>query len=175
MVGREHPLRFVVEGLQPGEYTLRVITLGGGTVKSIVWEGRDYTSLPFDASIGRDIDDVVITLTTKVIRLNGVVHDAQGALVESAGVIAFPVDARQWTNYGFRPARIASASASSRGAFTFLTLPAGEYYLIAVDQSQLNAWQDPKFLEAAAPQATRIAVDWGETKAIDLTLRTVRR
>jgi hypothetical protein len=168
------PTRFVVEGLLPGEYILRAITLGGGVVKSIVWEGRDYTTQPFDASIGRDIDDVVITLTTKAVRLSGTVRTSQGAATDAAAVIAFPADPHQWTNYGFRPARIVSGLASSRGTFTLPSLPAGEYFLIAVGDSQLSAWQDPKFLEAAAPLATRVTLDWGDTKAIDLTLRTIK-
>jgi hypothetical protein len=52
-------------------------------------------------------------------------------------------------------------------------MPAGEYYLIAIDATKIDSWVDPKFLAAAAPLATRITLGWGETKVQDIPYRDV--
>ena len=64
-----------------GEYVLRM-KYGSRTVESIIWDGQDYTDRPFDASTGRDISGVVVTLsTTDVVAVGGVVTD-NGAPVD---------------------------------------------------------------------------------------------
>jgi hypothetical protein len=62
---------------------------------------------------------------------------------------------------------------SSTGGYQLRNLPAGEYLVIAVDLSRVNAWMDPKFLAAAAPLATRLSIAWGDKKAQDLTVTNV--
>jgi hypothetical protein len=52
--------------------------------------------------------------------------------------------------------------------------PPGDYYVIGVDASLANAWQDPKFLDAAVPLATRVSLQWGESKAQDVKLVTIK-
>ncbi|HEX7779503.1 MAG TPA: carboxypeptidase regulatory-like domain-containing protein, partial [Vicinamibacterales bacterium] len=162
---------FTIAGLQPGQYLIRLL---GRTLKSVTWDGKDYTYTPFDTSAGRNFTDVVITLTSQVTTLNGVVRDRSGQVEDNAAVIYFPVEQAQWTNFGVQPTRLRSVATSTAGAFTLRTLPAGEYYLIAVDGDLIDAWKDPAFLAAAARLATRISIDWGETKTQDLVLQQVR-
>jgi hypothetical protein len=38
----------------------------------------------------------------------------------------------------------------------------------------MTAWQDPAFLERAAGQASRLTLEWGEAKVVDLDLVRVR-
>jgi hypothetical protein len=166
--------KFRIDGLLPGGYTLRVISLGGGAVKSIEWQGRDYTDRAFDASAGRDIEDVVITLTTDMAKVAGMVRDAKNLLATTGAVIVFPADRSLWSGYGFRPSRLVSSSVSTGGAFSISSLPAGEYLIVAVDDTLADAWQDPKFLEAASVLASRMTIGWGETKNMDLTISAVK-
>jgi len=52
-------------------------------------------------------------------------------------------------------------------------LPEGEYFAVAVDGSQHDAWTNPTFLEAASAVATRISLRWGDKKALDLQVSKV--
>lgn len=164
------PRRFVIDNLRPGPYFL---DFSGGFIKSIVWNGKDYTYAPFDASAGRDFDDVVVTLTTQRPRLNGTVRDSRGAPA-TATVIYFPLEREQWRNTGLQPRRMRSVVASSSGTFSILNLPAGDYYVVATAPNRTDAWKDPAFLATVAPLATRVTIAWGETKSQDLVLQTVR-
>jgi len=42
-----------------------------------------------------------------------------------------------------------------------------------VDESLATAWQDPKFLAAAAPLATKVTLGWGDTQNLDLVAKLV--
>jgi hypothetical protein len=170
LIGKR-PDSFSIDGLLSGEYVLR---FGGGSVKSVIWDGRDYTYTPFDASAGRDFTDVIVTLTSQSILLAGTVRDDRGAVSKTAAVIVFPVERDQWSAYGFAPPRIGAASVNTAGLYRFQRLPAGTYYVIGVDDSKIDAWQDPQFLEAASRSATRITLDWGANATQDLILSQVR-
>jgi hypothetical protein len=52
-------------------------------------------------------------------------------------------------------------------------LPEGDYFAVAVDRSQHDAWTDPAFLDAASGVATRIALKWGDKKSLDLQVSKV--
>jgi hypothetical protein len=162
---------FAVTGLLAGEYTLRFTGL---TVRSITWQERDYTYRPFDVSDGHDITDVVVTFTTKIARVSGAVRTEQGGVANAAAVLCFPVDRARWSGYGFEPTDIVSDLVSPSGAYRLTALPGGDYFVIAVESSFADAWQAPTFLEAAAVVATRVSVDWGESKTVDLTMKQVR-
>ena len=44
------------------------------------------------------------------------------------------------------------------GSYTVLNVPAGDYYIVAVDRATQGELQDPRYLEALARVATRISV-----------------
>jgi hypothetical protein len=164
-------MRFRVEGLLPGgAYVLRPT----GVVRSIEWRGRDYTDRPFDTSAGNDIEDVVITLTAEAVRLAGSVRDATGTLASNGTVIAFTSDRSLWSGYGLRPSRILSFPVSPNGTFAINRVPAGEYFIVAVDESLANAWQEPRFLEAASQVASTMKVAWGEIRNVDLVITAIK-
>jgi hypothetical protein len=165
---------FTIEGLLPGGYKLRVVFQGTWLVKSIMWNGEDHTYTGFDASQGRNFDDVVITLTDKRPQLTGVLTTGTATPAPGAVVIAFPSDPTLWTNYGITPRNIATAVADTAGAYRFTSLPAGEYFLIAVDEDETLGWQDPKFLEQAQARAARVSIGWGEAKTQNLQVGRVR-
>jgi hypothetical protein len=160
---------FVIEGLMGGEYVLRIS--GNGIVKSIMWDGEDYTTRPFDASAGKDFNAVVVTMTDQGAAVSGTVHDGRGAAATDAAVIVFPVERRLWTNYGFVPARIKSSATTTSGTYRLQNLPAGEYFVAAVQAADLNSWQNPKFLEQAVGSAARVTLDWGGKGTVDLTVK----
>jgi hypothetical protein len=159
---------FAIEGLRGGRYVLS--SFNGLGIVSITHGGRDITDTGFDASAGRDFDDVVVTLTSRRTTVTGTVFGAPGA---TAAVIAFPVEREEWTDYGWDPRRVRTARRGSNGTFEIEGLPQGDYFMIAVDVMHINAWAEPAFLAAAAQLATRISLDWGEKATLDLTYREV--
>jgi hypothetical protein len=170
---RDSSSTFTIEGLMAGEYILRIAG-GWTTVESIIWEGQDYAERPFDASAGRDITGVVVTVTNASSSVGGVVTDGIGALTTGAAVIAFPVEKERWSNYGFNPTRLKSVLATSDGRYQVDGLPVGEYYLLAVPASQQGAWLDPAFLASRAARASRVRVDRPDAKVSGLALSLVK-
>jgi hypothetical protein len=43
-----------------------------------------------------------------------------------------------------------------------MNLPAGEYFAVAIPDRLATDWQNPRFLESLAPEATRVRVRDGE-------------
>jgi hypothetical protein len=42
-----------------------------------------------------------------------------------------------------------------------------------VDVAQLDAWADPAFLKAASTRATRVSLDWGDDRTLNLDYQQV--
>jgi hypothetical protein len=164
--------RFTVEGLQAGPYLLAVPS-APGVVKSIEWQGQDYSDKPFDASIGRDFTDVVITITQEPATLTGSVRTARGEIADEAVVICFPTDRALWSGFGLTPRRFAQAPVTNDGTFRITNLPAGSYRVIALADADSTDVLDPAFLQAAAPLASRVTLAWRETASLTLTQQTL--
>jgi hypothetical protein len=162
---------FIVEGLKVGTYLLRIV--GAPIVKSVVWNGRDHSERGFDASEGHDFDGVVVTVTDRTATLAGTVRREDGATASGATVLAFPADRARWARFGFAPARLRAVTADSSGRYS-LGVPAGEYFVVAVDAVPVDGWQDSAYLARAAIGANPIRVDWNETHTQDAVVRTIR-
>lgn len=163
--------RFTIEGLMAGEYVLRSRSQ---TVESIIWDGQDYTDRPFDGSAGRDIEGVVVTLTTKSSFVAGTVTDGTATMTSSAAVIVFPIERERWSGYGLNPTRLRSVLTTTDGHFRIDGLPHGEYNVIAVPVSQERAWLDPAFLASAVGRASHLRIDRSDSKIAGLTLSLVK-
>ncbi|HEX5215642.1 MAG TPA: carboxypeptidase-like regulatory domain-containing protein [Vicinamibacterales bacterium] len=162
---------FSLEGLGGGVYLVGLPSIFGSiSVASVTSAGREIRDTGLDTSAGRDVNDVVVTLTDNVTTIQGHVR-GEGAA--GAAVIVFPVDRARWVDYGFDPLLIKSKAAANDGLFLVRGLPEGEYFAVAVDRSQHDAWTNPKFLEAASSVATRISLKWGDKKDIDLPVSKV--
>ncbi len=157
--------------VQPGAYLLRS-TSATLMIKSLTCGGRDCTDQPVDVSGGGDISNIVVTVTNAAPNVTGTVTDKNGAATAGA-IIAFPTDQEQWTHYGSAPARIRSVPANASGSYQ-LTLPAGDYFVVAVPSARSDAWIDPEFLRRAASQAERVSLGWGEARSRDLVLNEIR-
>ena len=165
------PEDFLIEGVQPGEFLLRTL---GGVVKSIMWNGRDYADMPFDTTTGRDITGVVVTLTDQAGAISGVVRDPSGQPAANAAVITFPTDRSRWTGYGPQPTRLRATIPSSDGRYQMPTMQGGEYFVVAIDDELAERWKDPSFLETLARVATRVRLEWGERRTLDLMRQEVK-
>ena len=169
---RQTARAFEIRGLTPGDYYLQS-SRSGALVKSISWRGQDQTGLPVSVTEAADLDDLVVTITTKGAEFVGTVRDRHGRPAPEATVICFPVDRQAWRRYGLTPSRIRAALSSTAGRYQLAPLPAGDYYLIAVAECPGQAWLDPTFFESAIGAATRVSIGWGETKQYDLRVQEV--
>jgi len=160
---------FVPDGLMPGEYVLESSLF----LKSVICAGKDYSFRIFDMSVG-DVSDCVVTLTSESSAVSGTVRDDRGQGRPDAAAVIFPVEPSRWAAMGLRPPHIKSAQATNTGAFRLQGLRAGDYFLIALPAEQVDAWQEPGFLAAAAPLATRIRLGQGETANVDVKVATIR-
>jgi hypothetical protein len=163
---------FALRGLRPTSYFLRMYELQGAMVKSIVWNGRDYTDTPFDASAGSDIENVLVTFTTRKITVTGSVANAQST-ANGVVVLVFPPERERWSARG-SSRRFLSIPVGMDGSYLSRAVPSGTHLLVAIDRSRAESWRDPHFLEAASLAATKVAVDWGQSVAINLPLSDVR-
>jgi hypothetical protein len=136
-------------------------------LRSITANGRDVTDVPLDMT-GGGPRTLEVTLTESSSVITGTVRDAAGAVVGDTGVVVFPTDADRWRDVGLHPRRIRTATSASDGRYRIGNLPAGEYYVAAIDPADLRSWQDPAFLETMAGRAVRVTVDWDDTSPQDL-------
>ena len=162
---------FEISGVQPGEYWIRV-PANGYLVKSISWRGRDYTLAPIDTASGDDLTGVVVTMTNAVPTLNGAVRLPDGVTADNVLVVLFPASPALRVNTGFNPVRVRSISPQSNGSFSLTTLPAGDYFIAAIDHSLVNTWRNSEFMTGLERTAARVTLSWGQTVNQTLTMVT---
>ena len=61
------------------------------------------------------------------------------------------------------------------GSYAFTGLPAGDYYVLAVDPANRMAWLDPEFFARMTRFASRVDVGWGDTQSVNLSIAAVRK
>ena len=165
---------FTFNGLRHGGYVLRVFNrTDRAMIKSVTIAGQDFTHRPIDPSALPPGAEVVVTMTDELPEIAGILRAGEPAAPPTA-VIAFPVERDQWRRYGFTPTRIKSTAIDPDGGFRLRGLPAGEYFVVAVDVGQIHAWNDALFLEKAAAVATRVAIDWGGTTQVNPPIARIR-
>jgi hypothetical protein len=162
--------RFATIG-QGGRFIALPYAIGGWFVQSVRLGDTDITDRPFD--LQADTTSLVVTFTDAPSKVSGVVRDMRGAISPRAVVLAFPVDQERWSGYGPESRLLKSALTTRVGVYAFEHLPAGEYYLVAVDAAA-DGWRDPRTLERLTGQATKLVVGPGAPATIDLTLKAVR-
>jgi hypothetical protein len=140
---------------------------GEWTVKAIEVEGRDMADLPLPIEHGRTLSGVRVVLTSRPTIIRGALRDDRQNPAEGT-VIVFAEDGATWRE-GSRTIR--ATRLDQRGLFTFKGLPAGDYFLVALDSVQEGQWYDPEFLEGLKGHSRRVALADAESKQVDLVLR----
>jgi protocatechuate 3,4-dioxygenase beta subunit len=164
---------FEMAGLT-GPRQLVVTAPPGWSTKAIRHNGRDITDtpLPFGTK-DESLTDVEVVVTNRAREIVGTVTDGRGQPVADYTVIVFAADPRRW----YAQSRfMAFARPGSDAAFTIRGLPPADYFVVAVDRMQgtegSGEWQDPMFLDAMAPRATRVTLTEGQTLPVSLKLVT---
>ena len=164
---------FRTYGVPPDRYVLRVSPLPAGWfLKSALYQNRDIADMPLELG-SKDVSGVVITFTDRPSGISGTVRGTAGP-DPAAIVVVYPVDSAAWSSSGALSRRLRTTRAGRDGSYSLQGLPAGEYYLVAVQEDHVSDWQDPALLRALSSLAMTIRLVDGERKTQDLTSATIR-
>ncbi len=152
----------------PGQMGIRAF-VPGWQVKAIRVNGADVTDTSLDVG-SQGVSGVEIEMTNRLQELSGTVTDVDGKPVAEYAVVVFAQDRSHWTAAFNRYAGTIRPGADGR--FKLVTLPAGDYYAIALDRSDAIEGQDPEFLEGLTRQATTVSLAPGDTRTLELKLFT---
>ena len=164
---------FSTPGDPAGRYFITVTAPAGWFLQSIMHDGKNITDEPIDLGPD-DLTDVVVTLTDQTTHLRGGITDANGAPDSEADVLVFPADSKTWHDGIFGTRRVRLAAASLAGTYVFDGLPAGDYYVAAVDTRLTARWKDAAFLDRLTSSAVRVTLGDGEDKTVALKRTTLR-
>ncbi len=163
---------FTSPPLPGGRYYVRIADSPSGWMfKGATVEGRDVTDTPL--TVTSDTSNVTVQFTDRWSGLGGRVQADRGPAGDVA-VIVFPTDIEAWGSSGQSPRRLRlSRVKAGTGDYSF-TLPAGDYYVIAIPDERAADWQDANFLEDASRDAIRVRIADGERKVQDVRVRVTR-
>ena len=65
--------------------------------------------------------------------------------------------------------------ATESGAYSFINIPAGSYYVAAIPEDLAADWNDPATLEVLARVATRLEIKASDVKSQDLRVVKIIR
>ena len=137
-------------------------------LRSVLVNGDDVTDKGMEFKGTESVTGVEVTLTSKVTELSGTVKAPSGAPVKDYTVIVFSEDPDRWTIPNSR--FVVSARPDQDGHFKIRGLPPGAYYAAAADYVAQGEGGDPELLERLKAKASRIALEGGDKKALDLKM-----
>ncbi len=142
----------------------------GWALKSVLANGVDVTDTPLQfGTKEQSLKDVEVVLTNQLTQVAGSVGAASSPPAASYAVLIFSTDHDRWYD---RSRFFAIVRSSRAGGFVWGGLPAGDYFIAAVDWLQpdelAGGWQDPALLEVAARGATRVTLTEGQKTSVSL-------
>jgi hypothetical protein len=154
----------------PAPYFVRA-RAGAFAIRSVRWNGVDYTNNPIDFSTGDSAGALEVSLERGG-RLVGQVTDGTGRPSASPMVVVFSPNTADWSSFGFSSPKLVRVLPNSIGRYVAAGLPAGDYLVVAVeaDDSLVGSWQSPEFLRRLVGQASKARLSWGQELALDLKI-----
>jgi hypothetical protein len=161
---------FATAGYPPGKYMLSAVPPSGWVLISGESRGRDLVSLPFDLGEA-NIMDVVVTFTDKVATLSGTVTGSDGRPDHDATVLVYPRRFEDRQGFGAPAHRFREVRAGANGTFSLSSVPAGQYYVIAIDDQRVDNWQSVERLGQLVPSSTAVDLRASENHHLNLRVR----
>jgi protocatechuate 3,4-dioxygenase beta subunit len=162
-----------ITGVIPGRYRVSGSVPSGPaigpwwSVKSVVFDGRDVTDLPFEIG-GGNAATVTVTFTDVTAELSGALTTPAGTPATDYFLILMPADRTYW---GSRSRRLTSVRPDRAGQYVFPRLPAGEYLVAVTTDLVPQDLQDVSALERLAADAVKVTLTFGARKTLDLRTR----
>ena len=166
---------FTIEGIAAARYRINIGELtgrlpAGWMVKSITAPGTDidHADVPIEVVVGRELPPLTVTLTSRTTELSGTLQDSAGRPAPAFTMVAFTTDTTAW---GGQSRRVQSTRPADDGKFSFMNLPAGDYFLAAVNGMESGQANDAQFLSTLVAGATRVTIAAGQKTVQDLKIR----
>jgi hypothetical protein len=149
----------------PGRYLLSAYA-NGERCTSVTVNGRPVG----DALVPIESEDLNVTFDCAAVptRLTVRAHDDRGNADSRARAVIFPADRQQWHGDDYRPLRLGFVRLSTSGVGEISNLPAGDYFVTAIPEAAGDGWRDPKTLDLLARTSTRITLEAGVVRAVDV-------
>jgi hypothetical protein len=169
---------FATNGFPPGKYLVSALMssaalAGKWRFKSATLGGRVVSDEGLDLQ-SEDVSGLVVTFADRSAELSGTVTTDRGAPGQTSSVVILPADSTAWKQGVVNPRRVRSARASTTGAYSFVDLPPGAYYVAAIADDLPDNWQLIATLDAITRIATRVIVADGAKVSQSLTARPIR-
>ncbi len=166
-------LRFTLRSAIPGPTMMTVAGLPPGWVlKSVTSNGENIVDRQF-ALGASGLTDVIVTITNQISTVTGIVRDTDGKASSAPTVAVFPADRTLWRLPGMASRRVQTVAPGRDGRYAFRGLPAGEYYVVAVDWPSAD-FSDGKVLNAIMSFGQRFTLGDGESRTQDLRMAVMR-
>jgi hypothetical protein len=159
---------FTLDGVSAGAHWIRTQgAVRGWTLKSVTVSGRDIIDTPLEVRSGQNLSGLTLVFTDKMSEVNGTITDDQGQPITEFTVLAFPTDNTLW-----RPQarQIMTARPDQTGTYQIRGLPAGDYYVTAVDPTEQGEWFEPAFLDQHRAGAAHLTLGDGDIKKQDFRI-----
>lgn len=148
-----------------GRARFQVTVPDGWMVKHIRHDGRDIADTALELRSGEQLTGVEITITNRVTQISGQVVDERSVPVGEATVLLFPAQAERW----YENSRAVRATRpDQQGRWQLKAMPPGEYLALALDYMEVDAWQDPEYLESLRRYAERVTINEGGAHTLAL-------
>ena len=165
---------FELKGAMRSRYHLWGASYPGWSVTSVTAAGADITSQALVVG-DKDINDVVIRLSSRPVVLSGLVVDAKDTPVLDAEVIVFPVATADWIATGMSNRVMRRIRTDNHGQFSTAGLPPGMYLVAALPDGSLRDYPDRRLFEAARSYAQSVLLFEGKPADVRLVLGPARR
>jgi hypothetical protein len=157
---------FEISGVLPGTYGVSLTPPAGWRLRSVVIDGRDV--LDEVMTLDRSVSGALVTLTDQPTELAGTLTSQAGSPATEFDVLVFSADSRHWFS-GTR--RTKTARPGSDGRYAIKDLPAGDYWIAAVEDADPVFIADPQFLEQVARSAIKVTITDGQKTLLDLRMK----
>jgi hypothetical protein len=136
---------------------------GGWFTRQLLVNGNDVTGLPLDTS--RDLDDVQLVLTQKVVGLAGTVRDDKGRAAPDTFVVIFSDEPeKRWPG----TPSLRSTRADANGGYSLRGVPPGRYRAVAVTFLETGEESNPDFIAQLDAASTPVTLSNGVTATLNL-------
>ena len=153
---------------RPGLALIRAMSLPPGwTLKAVRQRGADVTDTGIEFRANEEASGIEVELTNQATEVSGAVTNARSEPVKDYTVVVFSRDRERW---GYMSRFFQTGRPDQDGRFKVRSLPAGNYYAVALDYVEPGEASDPEFLDRVKERAISFSLGDGEAKTIDLKI-----
>lgn len=139
----------------------------GWALKSVRQRGTDVTDSGIEFKQNEEASGIEVELTSQATEVSGAVTNARSEPVKDYTVVVFSRERERW---GYMSRFFQTGRPDQDGRFKVKSLPAGNYYAVALDYVEPGEAGDPEFLDRVKERAISFSLGDGEAKTIDLKI-----